>query len=118
MHRALVRDADAVDSKWRVRECRTACGLYRKGRNPAGTGDLVSDVCRHIQSQPDQRLIQILDFGIEVEFRRARLREVAVGCKGAFKRCLGILAALRRSPLVGVDLNLARSHETGRKVDL
>ena len=30
----------------------------------------------------------------------------------------GILAALRRSPLVGAGLNLARSHETGRKVDL
>lgn len=30
----------------------------------------------------------------------------------------GILAALRRSPLVGADLNLARSHEAGRKVEL
>jgi hypothetical protein len=30
----------------------------------------------------------------------------------------GILAALRRSPLVGADLNLTRSHESGRKVDL
>jgi hypothetical protein len=30
----------------------------------------------------------------------------------------GILAALRRSPLVGADLDLARSHEAGRKVDL
>jgi hypothetical protein len=30
----------------------------------------------------------------------------------------GILAALRRSPLAAADLNLARSHETGRKVDL
>jgi hypothetical protein len=30
----------------------------------------------------------------------------------------GILAALRRSPLVGVDLNLERSRETGRKVDM
>ncbi|MGZ5871557.1 MAG: hypothetical protein ACXWKP_05530 [Bradyrhizobium sp.] len=30
----------------------------------------------------------------------------------------GILAALRRSPLVGADLNLTRSHETGRKIDL
>jgi hypothetical protein len=30
----------------------------------------------------------------------------------------GILAALRRSPLVGADLNLARSHDAGRKVDL
>lgn len=30
----------------------------------------------------------------------------------------GILAALRRSPLVGTDLNLARSREAGRKVDV
>jgi hypothetical protein len=30
----------------------------------------------------------------------------------------GILAALRRSPLVGADLALGRSSETGRKVDL
>jgi hypothetical protein len=29
-----------------------------------------------------------------------------------------ILAALRRSPLVGVDLNLVRSRGLGRKVDL
>jgi hypothetical protein len=30
----------------------------------------------------------------------------------------GILAALRRSPLVAADLNLARSHEAGRKIGL
>ncbi len=30
----------------------------------------------------------------------------------------GILAALRRSPLVGADLDLSRPHEEGRKVDL
>jgi hypothetical protein len=30
----------------------------------------------------------------------------------------GILAALRRSPLVGFDLNLARSNEAVRRVDL
>jgi len=30
----------------------------------------------------------------------------------------GILAALRRSPLVGADLNLARSHEPSRKVNV
>lgn len=29
----------------------------------------------------------------------------------------GILAALRRSPLVGADLDLARPREAGRKVD-
>lgn len=30
----------------------------------------------------------------------------------------GILTALRRSPLVGADLDLARPREAGRKVDL
>ncbi len=30
----------------------------------------------------------------------------------------GILAALRRSPLVGADLALARSHEEGRTVEI
>jgi hypothetical protein len=30
----------------------------------------------------------------------------------------GILAALRRSPLVGAELNPARSHESGRKINL
>ncbi len=30
----------------------------------------------------------------------------------------GILAALRRSPLVGAGLDLTRSRDTGRKVDL
>ncbi|WP_082646027.1 hypothetical protein [Bradyrhizobium valentinum] len=30
----------------------------------------------------------------------------------------GIFAALCRSPLVGIDLNLARSRNTGRKIDL
>ena len=30
----------------------------------------------------------------------------------------GILAALRRSPLVGAGLNVSRSHEAGRKIDL
>jgi hypothetical protein len=30
----------------------------------------------------------------------------------------GLLAALRRSPLVGADLNLSRQPEEGRKVDL
>ena len=30
----------------------------------------------------------------------------------------GVLAALRRSPLVGADLDLARVHEEGRKIDL
>lgn len=30
----------------------------------------------------------------------------------------GILAALRRSPLVGADLDLTRAHEAGRDADI
>jgi hypothetical protein len=30
----------------------------------------------------------------------------------------GILAALRRSPMVGADIDLTRAREEGRKVDL
>ena len=30
----------------------------------------------------------------------------------------GILAALRRSPLVGADIDLTRSHQDGRKVEI
>jgi hypothetical protein len=30
----------------------------------------------------------------------------------------GILAALRHSPLMGTDMDLTRSRETGRKIDL
>ena len=30
----------------------------------------------------------------------------------------GILAALRRSPLIGADLNLSRPREAGREIDL
>ncbi|BCH12472.1 hypothetical protein MesoLj131c_67300 (plasmid) [Mesorhizobium sp. 131-3-5] len=33
-------------------------------------------------------------------------------------KLVGILAALRRSPLVGADLDLSRPHEEGRKIDL
>ncbi len=37
---------------------------------------------------------------------------------GEPSRTGGILDALRRSPLVGADLDLARSHATERKIDL
>jgi hypothetical protein len=49
-----------------------------------------------------------------VQIRAAVSRTIA----GEPPKTGGILAALRRSPLVGADLNLARSHEAGRKVDL
>jgi len=49
----------------------------------------------------------------------ARIREsVSQTIGGEPPKKGGILAALRRSPLVGADLDLARSHEAGRKVDL
>jgi hypothetical protein len=49
----------------------------------------------------------------------ARIRSVVSrSINGALPVKGGILQALRRSPLVGADLDLTRSHETGRKVDL
>ena len=48
------------------------------------------------------------------QLRRVVLQAVA----GGSPKTGGILAALRRSPLVGADLDLSRPHEEGRKVDL
>lgn len=49
----------------------------------------------------------------------ARIRAtVSRSITGEPPRKGGILDALRRSPLVGADLDHARSHEVGRKVDL
>lgn len=49
----------------------------------------------------------------------SRLRAVvAQTLDGEPPRKGGILAALRRSPLVGADLDLTRSREEGRKVEL
>ncbi|MEO9062626.1 MAG: hypothetical protein ABI270_11380 [Nitrosospira sp.] len=49
----------------------------------------------------------------------ARIRS-AVSCtlSGYAPRTGGIVAALRRSPLVGSDLDLSRSHIEARKIDL
>jgi hypothetical protein len=48
------------------------------------------------------------------QLRRAIQHAVA----GEPPKAGGILAALRRSPLVGADLDLSRPREEGRKVDL
>jgi hypothetical protein len=58
---------------------------------------------------------KLADGGPEAgEFRASMVRRVSVDPlkKG------GILAALRRSPLVGADLNLSRTQIDGRRVDL
>ena len=49
----------------------------------------------------------------------ARLRAaVSQTIAGAPPKKGGILAALRRSPLVGAELDLSRAHEEGRKVEI
>ncbi len=68
----------------------------------------------------DRELIRSLarrlaEDGAEASRLRAAVRQSIAGeppKKG------GILAALRRSPLVGADLNLSRSREGGRKVGI
>jgi len=57
---------------------------------------------------------RLADEGPEAASLRAQVLQ-AVG--GESKRG-GILEALRRSPLVGADLDLTRSREEGRKIDL
>jgi hypothetical protein len=55
----------------------------------------------------------------EDDLDAARIREtVSQTISGEPPRKGGILAALRHSPLVGADLDLSRSREAGRKVDL
>jgi hypothetical protein len=44
--------------------------------------------------------------------------EVSRSVSGQPEKKGGILAALRASPLVGADLQLDRSRESGRKVDM
>jgi hypothetical protein len=59
-----------------------------------------------------RRLAQNDSEGVRIRSEIRRTVAEKPGKKG------GILAALRRSPLVGVDLNLTRSQETGREIDL
>jgi hypothetical protein len=68
----------------------------------------------------DRDLIRVLarrlaEDGPEADRVRAAVsRSIAVEAPGRG----GILAALRRSPLVHADLDLTRAHEDGRTVDL
>jgi hypothetical protein len=58
---------------------------------------------------------KLADDGPDAAQIRATLRQTISG-KPA--KTGGILAALRRSPLVGTDLDFSRPHVGGRKVDL
>lgn len=66
--------------------------------------ELIRSVARHLAEEgPDA-----------VRLRAAVTQSIA----GVPPKKGGILAALRRSPLVGADLDLTRPHEAGREVDL
>lgn len=58
---------------------------------------------------------RLADDGPEAAQLRAAVGQVI---QGEPRKTGGILAALRRSPLVGADLDLTRPREDGRKVDL
>jgi hypothetical protein len=69
--------------------------------------------------EADRELIRSLARRLaEDSLEAARLRAtVSRSMAGEPPRKGGILAALRRSPLVGADLDLTRPREYGRKVD-
>ncbi|PZP39223.1 MAG: hypothetical protein DI601_25575 [Azospirillum brasilense] len=58
---------------------------------------------------------RLAEEGPEADQVRAAVRKAVAG---ELPRQGRILSALRRSPLVGVDLDLSRPREKGRKVDL
>ena len=69
--------------------------------------------------EADRELVRALarklaDGGAEARELRRAVRQAVAGPPSTG----GILAALRRSPLVGAELDLKRSREEGRKVDL
>lgn len=69
-----------------------------------GDRDLIRSLARHLADDTAEA---------------SRLRAiVSQAVAGEPPRKGGILAALRRSPLVGADLDLSREREEGREVDL
>jgi hypothetical protein len=68
----------------------------------------------------DRELVRSLARGLaEAGTGASRLRAaVSQALAGEPPRRGGILAALRRSPLVGADLDLGRSREKGRKIEI
>jgi hypothetical protein len=58
---------------------------------------------------------QLAEEGPEAEQARQTVRALV---SGEPSKSSGILSALRRSPLVGADLDLSRPREEGRRIDL
>lgn len=70
--------------------------------------------------EDDRDMIRLLarrlaEKGPEASTLRAAVRQTM---EGSPPRKGGILAALRRSPLVGADLDLSRPFEEGRKIEI
>ena len=70
--------------------------------------------------EKDRELIRALAKRLAEDSPEARRIRASVGQTIADERPKqgGIVEVLRRSPLVGADLELRRTHGTGRKVDL
>ena len=70
--------------------------------------------------ESDRELIRALARKLADEGPKARLLRQTVrrAVEGEQRGTGGIVAALRRSPLVGADLDLGRPREEGRRVDL
>lgn len=66
--------------------------------------ELIRSLARHLSEE-----------GPEAEQARQAIKALVAGEPPKFG---GILSALRRSPLVGADLELSRPREEGRRVDL
>jgi len=68
----------------------------------------------------DRELIRALARRLAEDGPEASRLRLAVSqtISGASPKKGGILAALRRSPLVGADLDLSRAREQGRKVEI
>lgn len=87
------------------RERLTGRGIARfEIQAPESDRDLIRSLARRLSED-----------GPEALSLRGKIRRIV---DGEPPETGGILAALRRSPLVGADLDLSRSREEGREVDL
>src|SRR5262245_48223780 len=84
LHRALVGDAQPVGGDRRIRKRCLTHTFDRVGRDRSGAGYVVGHVRSDIQIQSCKRLLQIVDFGIDLKFRRAG-RQVAAGTQAIFQ---------------------------------
>jgi hypothetical protein len=141
---ARVEKALTVHDARAVLEAATPCGtsqywvyyrIYRKNRSIVLADTAQKRAIRNYRSRLSKRgmaRFEVLALEADRDLIRSLARRLAEGdsdaarIRAAVRQTVtseppgkgGILAALRRSPLVGTELDLTRSRETGRKVDL